>query len=163
MIQWAKCISQRNSIIASRDVICGREQQGGCQNQWGNLVNGLHVHVDQASLIYSCLWQYCVFKIFVCWAWPARPPATPVYGFGVLPRIKQRASRWAWFGLSLWPHQSFWFQHQRNRAMDGMGGRYAERAWGEHWTFCVISAQGVIWLPTSCIWLSQGVKDSNFF
>ena len=53
--------------------------------------------------------------------------------YRVLPRIKWRPSGWAWFGRSLWPHQSFWFPHQRNRAMEGMGGRYAERSWGEHW------------------------------
>ena len=53
----------------------------------------------------------------------------------VLPRIKWRPSGWAWFGRSLWPHQSFWFPHQRNRAMEGMGDRYAERAWGEHWSW----------------------------
>ena len=51
----------------------------------------------------------------------------------VLPRIKWRPSGWAWFGRSLWPHQLFWLPHQRNRPMEGMGGRYAESAWGEHW------------------------------
>ena len=42
----------------------------------------------------------------------------------VLLRINVRPSGWAWFGRSLWPHQ-------RNQAMEGMGGggRYAERAW----------------------------------
>ena len=57
-----------------------------------------------------------------------------VYYVRVLPRIKWRPIGWAWFGRNLWPHQSFWFPHQRNRAMEGMGGRYAERAWGEHCT-----------------------------
>ena len=50
----------------------------------------------------------------------------------VLPRIKWRPSGWAWFGRSLRPQQSFWLPHQRNRAMEGMGGCYAERTWGEH-------------------------------
>ena len=52
--------------------------------------------------------------------------------YRVLPRRNVRPSGWAWF----WPHQSFWLPHQRNRAMEGMGGRYAERAWGEHWCRC---------------------------
>ena len=50
----------------------------------------------------------------------------------VLPRINWRPSEWAWFGRSLWPHQSFWLPHQRNKAVEGMGGHYAERAWVEH-------------------------------
>ena len=35
--------------------------------------------------------------------------------------------------MTLCVHQSFWLPRQRNRAMEGMGARYAERAWGEHW------------------------------
>ena len=42
--------------------------------------------------------------------------------YKVLPRMNSRPSEWAWFGRSLRPHQSFWLPHQRNRAMEGMGG-----------------------------------------
>ena len=45
--------------------------------------------------------------------------------FRVLPR---KTLRWAWPGLGLWPHQ-------RKIYIEGMGGRYAERAWEEHHTF----------------------------
>ena len=62
----------------------------------------------------------------------------------VLPRINIGLSGWVWFGQSLWPHQSLWLPHQRNEVMEGMGGRYAERAWGEHWV--------VFKYTINCIW-----------
>ena len=71
----------------------------------------------------------------------------------VLPRMKWRPSGWAWFGRSLWPHQSFWFPHQRNRAMEGMGGHYAERAWGEHWCCILTESVTSLWWITLWFWM----------
>ena len=39
--------------------------------------------------------------------------------FRVLPRKNLMHSGWAWFGQSLWPHQSFWLQHQKNMDIEG--------------------------------------------
>ena len=36
-----------------------------------------------------------------------------------------------------------WFPHQRNRAMEGMGGHYAERAWGEHCVMMYTCTKGL--------------------
>ena len=49
--------------------------------------------------------------------------------FRALPRIKLRPSGWACLG-GVCDH--IWLPHQRNKAVEGMGGRWAERAWGEH-------------------------------
>ena len=46
--------------------------------------------------------------------------STHVAGFS--PDISLRQSGWAWFGWSLWPHQTIEVTHQRKTSMEGMGG-----------------------------------------
>ena len=49
-----------------------------------------------------------------------------ISGFSSRKNLRQMG--WVWLGRSLWPHQSFWSPHQRNMDIEGMRGRYAERA-----------------------------------
>ena len=69
--------------------------------------------------------------------------------FRGLPSINWRPSRWAWFGRSLLPHQSFWSPHQRSKVVEGIGSRYADRAWGEYWLI-IPERKPIIYMYIQC-------------
>ena len=48
------------------------------------------------------------------------------------PQDKMKAQRMGVVWTEFVTTSIIWLPHQRNRTMEGIGGHYAERAWGEH-------------------------------
>ena len=62
-----------------------------------------------------------------------RPRGLPLLIWSITRNCSERA-RSRYSECCLWPHQSFWQPHQRNKGVEGMyivwgGAHYAERAW----------------------------------
>ena len=70
--------------------------------------------------VYVCIYMYVC--MYVC-----------IY-VHVCIRVLPRQSIWAWFGLSLCPHQIILFEmtYHRKANVEAIGDHSPDRAWGEH-------------------------------